>query len=72
MKHHILDKITLELIQFVAGSKAFHSRIQKMIIDVQELIYSCSLNKISLSCTPMDTKMSLEAIGTMRFKGFGV
>ena len=41
----------LELIQFLAGSKAFHSANSQMIIGIQESISPYSLNKISLSST---------------------
>ena len=46
-----LLKVALELIKLLIGSKAFHSRIRKMIVDVQEPIPSYSLNEISLSST---------------------
>ena len=41
--------IALELIQYLAGSKAFHSVNLKMIVGIQESISSYSLNEISLS-----------------------
>ena len=34
MKHNLLPNIALEFLQFVSGSKAFHSEIQKMVVDV--------------------------------------
>ena len=62
----------LELIKLVTRSMAFHFQIQKMIVDVQELISSYSPNEISLFKHSVDVEMSLEAIESKRFKGFGV
>ena len=45
MKHDLYLKIVLELIQLLARLKAFHSRIRKIIVHVQEPISSYSLKK---------------------------
>ena len=56
MKHDPESKIALELIKLVAGSEAFHLEFKNMIVDVQALISSYSLNQISLSSTPWTWK----------------
>ena len=55
-KHIIKLEIAFEMIQLIAGSKAFHSAILKMNFDVQEVISPYSLNEISLSNTPLTWK----------------
>ena len=47
----------LEMIQLIAGSKAFHSAISKAIVAIQEEISPYSLHEISLSNTPWTHKL---------------
>ena len=55
-KHIIKPAIAIEIIQLIAGSKAFHLVISKTIVDVQEVNSPYSFNKISLSTTPLTRK----------------
>ena len=57
MKLDFYPSIMPKLIQLLLRSKAFHSRISKIIVHVQESISSCSLNKISLSSTLWTQKL---------------
>ena len=51
-KHVIEPEIAIEMIQLIAGFKAFHSTISKMIIGVQEANSFYSIDEISLPTTP--------------------
>ena len=51
--------------------RLFILKFEKMIVDVQETIYSYSLNEISFKHSK-DVKIDLEVIKSKRLNGFGV
>ena len=51
-KYKIEPKVTLEMIQLIAGFKAFHSAISKMNFDIEEVISSNFLHQFLISNTP--------------------
>ena len=60
------------MIQLISGFNAFHSAISKTIVDIQEVNSPHSIDEISIPTTMSTLKMSLEAIGSKRFKDGGV
>ena len=55
-KHAIQPEVTIEMIQLIAGFKAFHSPISKTKLGIQDVISSYSFNQFFILNTPWRQK----------------